>query len=481
MKKHIFIYGAGEAGASTIHSLKPLIEEIEIIGLIDDDLTKKGKTLNNIKIYSFDEFKKNIHFYSKVEVIISTEFITKQKKEELLDFCNSNKIIVKKIPEYKDWVNETEFNTSKIKKLQISDLLDRNEIILDYQNIQTQLSGKVILITGGAGSIGSQIVKSIIDFNPKHILIIDNNENRLHDLDLYINDLNKKTKTSIDLITLDINHKSSLNFLFKNFRPDIIFHAAAYKHVPMMEKNPLSAISNNILGTLNLLELTQKYISQKFIFISTDKAINPTNIMGATKRYSECLVQFFALKNSKTIYATTRFGNVLGSNGSVIPRFQNLIDNLKDIPITHPEIIRYFMTIEEACNLVLEASAMAKNREIFVFDMGKPCKIKDLAIKLIKLNGLQPGIDIKIKYTGLRPGEKLMEELLANSDNTIKTHHPKILKARSTINDFQIFYNKIKELKDSIKRNNQEKAVKILKHCLPEFISQNSNFSELDN
>lgn len=480
-KKSIFIYGAGEAGISTILSLGKFIEELKIIGFIDDDLNKVGSKINGIKVFSFKQFIEFDFGNSKTEVIISSEFINNHKKESLIEFCSGKKIIVKKIPEYRFWTNENEFKPEKISKLKISDLLDRNEIKVNFQRIKSYLSEKVILVSGGAGSIGSQIVLSVVEYNPKKIIIIDFNENSLHDLELELKDLNFLNDYKIEFFTIDIKDKVSLSYVFEKFNPEIIFHAAAYKHVPMMEKNPLRAISNNILGTYNLLELSKNYNTSKFVFISTDKAINPTNIMGATKRYSECLVQFFALKNQNCIYVTTRFGNVLGSNGSVIPRFQSLIEKSQDLEVTHPDIIRYFMTIEEACNLVLEASTMAKNREIFVFDMGKPCKINDLAIKLIKLNGLEPNVDIKIKYTGLRPGEKLMEELLANDDNTVKTHHPKILKAKSRKNSYDIYIENLNLLKNCVEKNNSLEAVKILKICLPEFKSNNSEYSIFDN
>ena len=480
-KKQIYIYGAGEAGISTISSLAKFNEELKIVGFIDDDLNKVGSKINGTKVYSFKQFIELNFTNTKTEVIISSEFINKDKKESLIEFCNSEKILVKKIPEYRYWTNENEFKPEEISKLKISDLLERNEITVNSQRIKSYLFDKVILITGGSGSIGSQIVLSVVEYNPKHIIIIDINENSLHGLELELKDLNILTKLKIEFFTTDVKDKVTLSHVFEKFNPEIIFHAAAYKHVPMMEKNTLSAISNNILGTFNLLELSKIYNTSKFVFISTDKAINPTNIMGATKRYSECLVQFFALNNQNCIYVTTRFGNVLGSNGSVIPRFQSLIENSKDIEVTHPDIIRYFMTIEEACNLVLEASTMAKNREIFVFDMGTPCKINDLAIKLIKLNGLEPNIDIKIKYTGLRPGEKLMEELLANDDNVIKTHHPKILKAKSQKINYDKYFENLKLLRKYIKTNNSLEAVRILKTCLPEFKSNNSEYTILDN
>ena len=480
-KRYVYIYGAGEAGISTILSFEKLTEELEIIGFIDDDLKKIGKEISGIKVFSFEQFR-NLNFIgNKYEIIISSEFINKDKKEDLIEFCNKHNITVKKIPEYKYWTNENEFKPEKISKLKISDLLDRNEIKVNTEIIKSYLNDKVIMITGGAGSIGSQIALSIIEYKPKRIIIIDINENALHSLELELKETNEYRSNLIDFFTIDVKDKDSLTYIFGNLKPEIIFHAAAYKHVPMMEKNPLSAISNNILGTFNLLELSEDFNTNKFIFISTDKAINPTNIMGASKRYSECLVQFFALNNPNCIYVTTRFGNVLGSNGSVIPRFQSLIEKTKDIEVTHPDIIRYFMTIEEACNLVLEASTMAENREIFVFDMGTPCKINDLAIKLIKLNGLEPNVDIKIKYTGLRPGEKLMEELLANDDNTIKTHHPKILKAKSKEINYDKYFKNLKLLRKHIEKNNSLEAVRVLKTCLPEFKSNNSEYTILDN
>ena len=459
--------------------MKIFKKDVHIHGFIDDDSTKIGSVIHGLNVFSFKQFKQINHFKIKTEVILSSEFISKIKREKLLDFCNKNKVIVKKVPSYKDWLNENEFSVEKIKNFKFL-ISERDEIIVDNKKIESNLKGKKIMVTGGAGSIGSHIVKSIIDYSPNKIIVIDMNENALHDLELNISDNKKFLSKKIDFITLDIRDKKLLFNIFKQHKPEIIFHAAAYKHVPMMEKNPISAVSNNIFGTFNLLENTVHFQTEKFVYISTDKAINPTNIMGASKRYSECLVQYFVSINKNTEYLTTRFGNVLGSNGSVIPRFQNLIDNGLDITVTHPDIIRYFMTIEEACNLVLEASTMAKSGEIFVFEMGEPCKISDLALKMIKLNGLELGVDIKIRYTGLRPGEKLMEELLANTDNTLKTHHQKILVAKSSIDEYKKFKTELINLQKALDNNDSSEAVKILKKCLPEFKSQNSEFSILD-
>ena len=483
-EKHIYIYGAGEAGLSTLNSLKNSIKSsnsyTSIFSFIDDDHNKQETFLDGFEILSIEKFKQNSKKKENKEVILSSEFISTNKKSQLLDFCNKHRITVKKVPLYEEWVTETEFDVKKIKQLQISDLLDREEITIDNSLIKENILNKTLLITGGAGSIGSQIVKAITKYNPKKIIVIDISETALHNLEMYIIDHKLFDIKKIFFRTIDIKDKIQLRHVFKKYNPEIIFHAAAFKHVPMMERNPLSAISSNIFGTHNLLELTAEFKTRKFVFISTDKAVNPTNIMGATKRYSENMVQYFNKQNNTTTYITTRFGNVLGSNGSVIPRFQYLIDNGFDLQVTHPDIVRYFMTIEESCNLVLEASSMGNNGEIFVFDMGKPCKISHLAKSMIKLNGLEPGIDVKIHYTGLREGEKLHEELLANSENTQGTYHPKILIAKPENNNNELFVTNLVILEKYIKNNQIDDAVKLLKKCIPEYKSQNSIYNMLD-
>lgn len=336
---------------------------------------------------------------------------------------------------------------------------------------------KTVLVTGAAGSIGSEIVRQLTNFSPKQIVLLDQAESALYDIELEI--IEKTNFKKIDVVIGDISDKIRLTEVFETFKPDIVYHAAAYKHVPMMENNPYEAVRTNVKGTKNLADLSNKYNVAKFIMISTDKAVNPTNIMGASKRIAEVYIQSFN-KKSKTNFITTRFGNVLGSNGSVIPRFKKQIEQGGPITVTHPDITRYFMTIPEACLLVLEASAFGNGGEIFIFDMGKSVKIVDLAKKMVKLSGLQLGVDIQIKFTGLRPGEKLYEELLNDKENTVPTHHSQIMIAKVTEHCYDDVSVKISKLIEINYTHENMRIVKSMKEIIPEFKSQNSIYQQLD-
>lgn len=484
-KKNIFIYGSGEAGVSVTKSLGYSNKAYyKILGYIDDDYSKVGSLIEGIYVYSIDYFlnfaKENSNLF--LELIISSSKISIERKIEIILFCNEQKIIVKTVPTVDDWVNDDFFDKKDLKKININDLIERDTINVDINKIKLEVENKIILVTGAAGSIGSEITKQICKFNPKNIIAIDIAETPLHNLKLNINDKKIIENNKIIYKTLSITDYNGLKSVFDQYNPDIVYHAAAYKHVPMMEDNPKCAIENNIIGTFNLLSLVNENSTFKFIYVSTDKAVNPTNVMGATKRFSELLVQYFSKLNSnKSIYVTTRFGNVLGSNGSVIPRFQQLIDNNMPITLTSSEITRYFMTIPEACSLVLDASAFGENSQIFVFDMGKPVKILDLAKKMLLLNGLNPESEDHIKYIGLRPGEKLTEELLTESDNCLPTHNEKLyiaipedLKSSNILSGYN-------SLKKHIELNSDNYTiVKILKDNIPEFKSNNSVFTSLD-
>jgi FlaA1/EpsC-like NDP-sugar epimerase len=386
-------------------------------------------------------------------------------------------------PTVANWEDQVEIS-KKVMNFQIQDLLDRKSIVLDQKQISNQLKNKTILITGAAGSIGSEIARQIVDFDPKNIIILDQAETPLHflksELEMQISEVKIKT------LICDIRNKESLNEIFCKYKPQVVFHAAAYKHVPMMEENPSQAIFANVLGTKNAADLSFEHGVKNFVFVSSDKAVNPSNVMGASKRIAEKYVQslFFNIKNENsgaTKFITTRFGNVLGSNGSVVPLFTEQIRVGGPITITHPDIIRYFMTIPEACQLVLEAGAMGNGGEIYIFDMGKPVKIIDLATKMIRLAGLIPEKDIKIKIVGLRPGEKLYEELLNDTSKSIPTHHEKILIAKEICNDYSNFSNEVDELITIANSYKNDLIVSKMKQIVPEFISMNSEFNELDN
>ncbi|MET0571646.1 MAG: SDR family NAD(P)-dependent oxidoreductase [Pedobacter agri] len=377
-----------------------------------------------------------------------------------------------------------------MRDLKIEDLLEREPIKLNKQNILADLQGKRILVTGAAGSIGSEIVRQALQYQPEMLILCDQAETPLHELQLELEDSFQAGK--IKLFMADVQNQSRLRTLFEVYKPQIVFHAAAYKHVPMMEGNPAEAISTNVLGTKNIADMSIEFDVEKFVMISTDKAVRPTNIMGASKRIAEIyiqslnnsfdndLIEHYKNREQNTRFVTTRFGNVLGSNGSVIPRFKNQIERKGPVTVTHPEITRYFMTIPEAVQLVMEAGAMGKGGEIFLFDMGKPIKIVDLAENMIRLAGLTPNVDIKIEFTGLRPGEKLHEELLLQEEQLIETHHPKIKISKKVCYSY-LYVNKA--INDLIELNNDGDdfaIVKKMKEIVPDYISNNSRYGDLD-
>ena len=477
-KINVLIYGAGEGGIITKRTLdRDAAIKYKVVGFIDDDVKKKGRSLEGAFVYPFSEIDKLAKENGVESVIISIQNLSPAKKNEIADWCLNNNVRLLNVPPATKWINgELSFN--QLRGVNIEDLLEREPIKLDNDIINAQLNDKVILITGAAGSIGSELSRQCIKFNPKKIILLDQSESPLHDVELEFGD--KFKKEQFEVVIGDVRNIDRMRNVFKTFKPNIVFHAAAYKHVPMMENNPSESILNNILGTKNAADLAVEFGVQKFVFVSTDKAVNPTNVMGASKRIAEIYIQSLG-KKSATKFITTRFGNVLGSNGSVIPRFKKQIEAGGPVTITHPEITRYFMTIPEACQLVLEAGSMGNGGEIFVFDMGKSVKIVDLARKMIKLSGLEEGRDIKIVFTGLRPGEKLYEELLADAENTLPTHHSQILIGKVREYEYSEVAKVIEELIKLFDTQNNTKIVQCMKELVPEFKSNNSVFERLDS
>jgi FlaA1/EpsC-like NDP-sugar epimerase len=481
LKQRILIYGAGELGLMTKHSiLNSKSGNFIVEGFIDDNPNLHGKVLEGIPIYQMEKVFKNgfIENRNIKQVIFSIPNLSAKKKKIVIDHCLDHNLVIKEVPPLNKWIHG-ELSTNQIKKVRVEDLLGREVILLDNSNVRPVLEQKTILVTGAAGSIGSEIARQIINYYPKTVIILDQSESDVYELE---NELNLKRRSTMELkyIIGDITNQQRMESIFKSFLPDIVFHAAAYKHVPLMESNPCEAIHTNVFGTKIVADLSIKYGVSKFVLVSTDKAINPTNVMGCTKRVAEMYINGIDSKSLKTQFVTTRFGNVLGSNGSVVNLFKNQIEKGGPITITHRDITRFFMTIPEACNLVLEAGAMGNGGEIFVFDMGESIKIYDLAKKMIRLSGLTEGKDIEIIEIGLRPGEKLFEELLANQENTIPTHHPKILKAQVFAGKNDILMHKLTKLKVEIDNYHNENAVTILKNLVPEYKSNNSEFSKLD-
>lgn len=473
----ILIVGVEQFAAAVKRAIdKESLTGIQIVGFIDPYNQQEGNKIENIEIYNINKIEYLIQKHDVTKVILATKNIDPNRKNKIIEKCLNLNVSVQTIPDANAWING-ELNVKQIKNIKIEDLLERPPIVLDKKRIQDYIKGKVVLVTGAAGSIGSEMVRQITKFRPNKIILFDVAETPLYELELEL----KETFQFFDFETVigSVTNEYRMNRLFEAFKPQVVFHAAAYKHVPMMENNPTEAVFNNVLGTKLVADIAVKFHVEKFVMISTDKAVNPTNVMGASKRIAEVYTQTLNY-TSQTKFITTRFGNVLGSNGSVIPRFKKQIENGGPITITHPDIIRYFMTIPEACQLVLEAGAMGQGGELFIFDMGKPVKILDLAKKMIKLSGLTYGKDIQISFTGLRPGEKLYEELLNNKENTIPTYHPKIMIAKVNEYKQEEVMPKIMELLNALPSHNNFRIVSIMKDIVPEFISRNSVYEDID-
>jgi FlaA1/EpsC-like NDP-sugar epimerase len=476
-KMNVIIYGAGEAGIITKRTLdRDAAIKYKVVGFVDDDKEKLGRSLEGAFIYPPEKLAELIKENGIEFVIISILNLSPAKKNEITDVCLANNARVLNVPPVTKWINgELSFN--QIRSINIEDLLEREPIKLDNDIISAQLKNKIILITGAAGSIGSELARQCCKFDPAKIYLLDQAESPLHDLELEFSDKFKNVK--FEVVMADVRNSERMENVFNTFKPQIVFHAAAYKHVPMMENNPSESILTNVLGTKNTADLATRHNVERFVFVSTDKAVNPTNVMGASKRIAEIYIQSLG-KKSNTKFITTRFGNVLGSNGSVIPRFKKQIDTGGPITITDPNITRYFMTIPEASQLVLEAAGMGKGGEIFLFNMGKSIKIVDLARKMIMLSGLKEGKDINIVYTGLRPGEKLYEELLADAENSLPTHHSQILIGKVREYEYEEVKGFIEEIIKCFNTQNNELIVQKMKDLVPEFKSNNSVFQKLD-
>lgn len=481
--KNVLIYGAGLSGIITRNALNadPRIL-YDIVAFVDDNPNKANKMLEGVPVLPPEEVL-NEKYIEKTEsqiIIIAIQNLDLKKRADIIEKSIDLGLELKVVPPIDNWING-ELSVTQLKDVNIEQLLEREPIKLDNLQVASDLFNKTVLISGAAGSIGSEITRQVLQYQPEKLLLLDQAESALFDLVFELKNHNKLGLLGHKVIPIiaDINDEQRMDSVFKSHCPEVVFHAAAYKHVPLMEDNPYEAVLINVLGTQTIADLAVKYEARKFVMISTDKAVNPTNVMGASKRIAEIYTQ--SISNEKTQFITTRFGNVLGSSGSVIPIFKKQIDNGGPITITHKDIIRYFMTIPEACNLVLEAGSMGKGSEIFIFDMGQPVKILDLANKMIRLSGLIPEKDIKIIETGLRPGEKLFEELLSNKENTIPTYHPKILTAKVEPLSANHIKTQIEELKNILRLGDNFDIVKKMKDIVPEFVSNNSPFSILDS
>lgn len=470
-KYNVLIIGAGDCASAIISEIrKEKSEQYNIIGIIDDNKAKLNSFLNGVKVLGSRENIEEIVEKEKIDqILFAIAKIDGEEKTKILDRCNNTKAKVKVIPGYYQLLEEG-ISINKMRDVDLRDLIGREEVKLDKSGIGKYINDKVVLVTGGGGSIGSELCRQIAKFNPKLLLILDIYENNAYDLQNELSykvpELNKK------VIIASVRDKGRLSQIISAYRPNIIFHAAAHKHVPLMEDNPSEAIKNNVIGTLNMAQIASQYKVEKFVLISTDKAVNPTNVMGATKRLCEMIVQ--AVNNERgnvTDFVAVRFGNVLGSNGSVIPLFKRQIKNGGPVTLTHKDITRYFMLIPEAAQLVLQAGAYAKGGEIFVLDMGKPVKIHDLAENLIRLSGYSPNKDIKIEITGLRPGEKLYEELLMNNDNLTKTAHNKIFIDKPETISLNRIIKQIDDLVFVAKIGNKNMLVEKLKEIVPTYNS----------
>ena len=498
--ENVLIFGKTMNGAL----LKKAIESIpgrqyKVVGFIEYNKNLRGKSIDNTKIYSLEQVKFIAPKCNVKFLFMATDDLDVEMKNEVVDYCLDKDISVKVIPAFQKWV-DGQLQIRQIKNLKIEDLLHRPGIKLAPEHLHEHLTGKRILITGAAGSIGSEIVRQLAGIKVELLILCDNRETGLYELQYQLQQITSR-KDKIIVAISDVRSHDVMQNIFETYKPQVVFHAAAYKHVPLMEMHPCEAILNNVMGTKIVANLSVIYGVERFVFISTDKAINPTNVMGASKRIAEMYVSELQNKQhhihrdtlgsftgdekdifrkGNTKFITTRFGNVLGSNGSVIPRFQEQIDKGGPVTVTHSEITRYFMTIPEACSLVLEAGTMGNGGEIFVFDMGEPVKIADLANKMIKLAGLIPGKDIQVKFTGLRTGEKLYEELLNKSEEVIPTHHKKIMISRVNEESIKTIAHQIDHLIELAVQNKNIPVVKQMKIMVREFKSQNSVYEKLD-
>ncbi|WP_242689123.1 nucleoside-diphosphate sugar epimerase/dehydratase [Pedobacter sp. SYSU D00535] len=498
--KPILIYGSGKPAVLIKQAFESHPEiKYEVLGFLDHDADKLGKYIERKRVYNDSAVRYLKEKYGLAELIISSNSLNTEEKKRTVETCINLSIKVLTVPPANEWLHG-HLNLNQVSNLKIEDLLEREPILLDKKKIMGKLAGKRILITGAAGSIGSEIVRQVMGYNPEKVILVDQAESPMHELQLELEDKNMGAK--VKLCIANIQNYRSMHAIFHTYRPQVVFHAAAYKHVPMMENNPREAILDNVLGTKNLAEIAVEFYVERFIMISTDKAVNPTNVMGASKRLAEMYIQSLnchldamnsslmlggqslfvkgGIRRGHTKFITTRFGNVLGSNGSVLHRFKAQIERGGPVTVTHPEITRYFMTIPESVQLVLEASAMGRGGEILIFDMGKPVKIVDLAANMIRLSGYVPYKDIQIAFSGLRPGEKLYEELLNKEELSVPTHHHKIKISKVIVYPYDYVQGKVNELLKLNESGDEFKIVAKIKEIIPEYKSNNSRFKELD-
>jgi len=477
LKKNIIIIGAGVSGITTKRALDRDTEsKYNVLSFFDDDPKKIGMQLESLFVRALPQLDEYLSENEISFLIISIQNFPAYKKNQITEIALKHNVKVLVVPPVINWING-ELSFKQIKKIKIEDLLERDVIDIDKSLVNKDIVGKTILITGAAGSIGSEIVRQLLQFDFKKLILLDNAETPVFFLQQELS--GKKPVKNIEILLMDITDRVKMEEIMSFYKPDAVYHAAAYKHVQLMEENVCAAIKNNVEGTKILADLAVQYSVKKFVMISTDKAVNPTGVMGASKRVAEIYVQSLNYTQETTKFVTTRFGNVLGSNGSVIPIFREQIEHGGPITITHPDITRYFMTITEACQLVIMAGVMGKGGEIFIFDMGESVKIYDLAVKMIKLSGLTLGKDITIEFTGLRPGEKLYEELLATAENTKPTPHKKIMIADVRKYDYHDIEIEIANL-ITLKNEEPLHVVKLMKKIVPEYISMNSKFETLD-
>ena len=478
-KANTVIYGAGEGGVMLFRAIQQDKESpYKVVAFVDDNPKKSNKNINTVPILSPNRvFNGNYITNNHIEVmILALPSVSGERKKQLIELGMNHNLKVKTIPSFHLWVNG-EVNSKQVQDIKIEDLLGREPIVLDKENVKREIYDKVVMVTGAAGSIGSEMCRQTLHYNPRLLIMVDQAESPMYDLQFELKNTPdfKYLVEKMVFVIANVKDYRRMKEVFEAYRPQLIYHAAAYKHVPFMEENPYEAVYVNVFGTKNIADLAMAYETEKFVMISTDKAVNPTNVMGTTKRIAEIYTQS---RHSKTQFITTRFGNVLGSNGSVVPLFRKQLEQGGPLTVTSKEIIRYFMTIPEACSLVMEAGSIGKNNEIFVFDMGQPVKIYDLAKKMIQLSGKT---DVEIKEIGLRPGEKLYEELLATKENTIPTDHPKILRAQVRNYNEEDVDHMLTELDKALETCEEFTIVAQMKKIVPEFVSNNSVFCKLDH
>lgn len=471
---HVVIHGAGEAGLITKRTLeREGSVKYHVEAFVDDDPGKAGKRLEGSIVVSTARLPELLAGTEVDQVIIAIQRPDPENRRRVVDAAMAAKVRVLTIPPVNDWING-QLSAGQIQEVRIEDLLGRPVIKLDDAQLRSRFDGKRVLVTGAAGSIGSELCRQLVQLGVAKLVLVDIAESGLYDIEIELRALSDR---AIAVRIADVRDRDRMRGIFTEFEPEVVFHAAAYKHVPLMEAQPAEAWRTNVLGSRNVASLAVEHGVEQFILISTDKAVNPTSAMGASKRVAEMMVNSLAeVEKGRTRFTTTRFGNVLGSSGSVIPLFRKQIAAGGPVTVTHPEVTRFFMTIPEACRLVLEAATMGKGGEVFVFDMGHSVRIVDLAEKMIRLSGLEPGTDIEIAYTGLRPGEKLFEELLATAENTLPTHHPRILIGKVRADDPRAVMRTI----DGSGIPSDDEAVRIMKQLVPEYLSHNSVYSNFD-